>query len=72
MYGNGESKSINSLTRLSKGLAFIALTVTIFAPQLVVAQDKNLIAKVSQKLPVVESAALSTNIGSALKVMMLE
>lgn len=62
MYGNGESKSISSLTRLSKGLAFIALTVTIFAPQLVVAQDKNLIAKVSQKLPVVESAALSTNI----------
>lgn len=62
MYGNGENKSISSLTRLSKGLAYIALTVTIFAPQLVVAQDKNLIAKVSKELPVVQSAALSTNI----------
>ena len=62
MYGNGKNKSICSLTRLSKGLAFIALTVTIFAPQLVVAQDKNLIAKVSKELPVVQSAALSTNI----------
>lgn len=65
MYGNGAVKSICSLTRqklLGYGLASIALTITILPLKPVIAQDHNLIAKVSKELPVVQSAALGTNI----------
>lgn len=64
MYGNGENKSISSLTRrgiVGYGLAAVA-AITILIPQLVVATDSKPIAKVSKELPVVQSAALGTNI----------
>lgn len=64
MYGNGADISICSLARqkiVGLGLASIALTIASFLTlKPVIAQDNNLIA--SQKLPVVRSAALGTNI----------
>lgn len=65
MDGNGTNKSICSLTRqkiVGYGLATIALTITILPLKAVIAQDYNLIAKVSKELPVVRSTALGTNI----------
>jgi hypothetical protein len=66
MDGNGTNKSICSLTRqkiVGYGLASIALTITSFLPlKAVIAQDNNLIAKVSKEIPVVRSTALGTNI----------
>lgn len=65
MYGNGADKNTYSLTRqkiLGLGLASIALTITILPLKPVIAQDNNLIAKVSKELPIVRSTALGTNI----------
>lgn len=66
MYANGENKNICSLTRrrrVGNSLADVVLTVTsLFASQPSIAQDINLIAKVSKELPVVRSTALGTNI----------
>jgi hypothetical protein len=66
MYANGENKNICSLTRrrrVGNSLAAVVLTVTsLFASQPSIAQDINLIAKVSKELPVVRSTALGTNI----------
>lgn len=66
MYGNSGNKDVCSLTRrgiVGLGLASIALTVTSFLPpKPLVAQESNLIAKISKELPVVQSAALGTNI----------
>lgn len=65
MYGYGAGKSIYNLARqaiVGYALAFIALTITILPLKPVIAQDNNLIAKVSKELPIVRSAALGTNI----------
>lgn len=64
MYGNGADKS-TCMTRqaiVGYGLASIALIITILPLKPVIAQDNNLIAKVSKELPIVRSAALGTNI----------
>lgn len=65
MNGNGRDNNICSLIVrgiVGYGLASIALTITILPLKPVIAQDNNLIAKVSKELPVVRSAALGTNI----------
>lgn len=63
-YSSGNKPIWSSARRRILGLGLASLTITITSvihPESVVAQDSNLLAKVSKKLPTVSSAALGTN-----------
>lgn len=64
MDGNGRDNNFCSSTVrgiVGLGLAFVATVTSLIPSKSVLAQDNNLIA-ISQKLPIVRSAALGTNI----------
>ncbi|MBD2778866.1 hypothetical protein ICL16_44190 [Iningainema sp. BLCCT55] len=65
MDSKGKNQHVWSWARLaiaSNGLVYLIATTSIIFPSLVVAKERNQIAKASTELPVVKSAALGTDI----------